>query len=100
MNVPGSSTHVTECQLSIARTEHPMLSTFRPRRKLFVVLALTLCTQRISAQGQSPDHPAAQREMARRVPVTIAMVDTLPASGPVVVLRRAHGQDRELVLVG
>lgn len=50
-------------------------------------------------QGQGGSGTVAQREMARRVPVTISLVDSLPGSEPVVVERRASGSRNDVVLV-
>lgn len=68
-------------------------------RMLLTILAMALCLSD-AAHAQSASDHSAETERARRVPVTIAVVDSVAyGSARAVILRRAHGDERDLILI-
>jgi hypothetical protein len=80
-------------------------------RKLILVITASLAAAIHGSPVHGQEGPAGggpmiaelrkREEMARRVPVTVALVDVLPApdSVPAVILRRAHGSPRDVILL-
>lgn len=67
-----------------------------------LLLACTLATYAPGSRAQDGKvlPPGAAREMALRIPVTVALVDATPANaGPAVILRRANAEPHDVILL-
>jgi hypothetical protein len=78
-----------------------MLTKAWAARAAFAVLLLSSVTASAQQGGPTMDQLRRQQEVARRVPVTIALWDQLPApdSIPAVILRRGTAAPRDVILL-